>query len=140
MGEVSCVSSSKRRQEMKEIKYMEPGPFGFLKPALLEWQSMQKLDWWDHKGDAPWWYNERASLSLFAGAVWKCRGWVFEEFSIKRRTATTRGKYKRHSGRCDIMFGLGKIQFVGEAKQCWPVLGPSLRNAMSEEMGSNLYP
>jgi len=24
---------------------------------------------WKSRGDVPWWYNERASLSVFAGAV-----------------------------------------------------------------------
>ncbi len=52
--------------------------------------------------------------------------------SEKRRTVTSRGKYKKHSGRCDIMFGIGKKQFIGEAKQCWPVLGPSLQNSVEE--------
>ena len=26
--------------------------------------------------DAPWWYNERASLSHLAGALWQSNGWV----------------------------------------------------------------
>ena len=117
---------------MKAIKDIKPGPFESLETVLRKWQSFQKLEWWDYKGDAPWWYNERASLSLLAGAVWKCGGWVFEEFSTKRRTATTKGKYEKYLGRCDIMFGVGRDQFIGEAKQCWLVLGLPLRNAVEE--------
>jgi hypothetical protein len=113
-------------------KYIDPGPLKRLKKVLVEWQSMQDTSWWEEKNDAPWWYNERASLSLFAGAVWKCKGWVFEEFITKKYMTTRRGKPKNRHGRGDIMFGIGKGQFIGEAKQCWPVLGPSLQNAIEE--------
>jgi hypothetical protein len=106
--------------------------FKQLDTVLGKWESLQSLKWWNYEGDAPWWYNERASLSLFAGAVWRSGGWVFEEFSTKRRVAKGRSKYRSSSGRCDIMFGIGKEQFIGEAKQCWPTLGPSLQNAMKE--------
>ena len=104
----------------------------YLDTVLRKWKSLQSLKWWNHEKDAPWWYNERASLSLFAGAIWRSGGWVFEEFSTKRRVAKGRSKYRSSSGRCDIMFGIGKEQFIGEAKQCWPTLGPSLQNAMEE--------
>jgi hypothetical protein len=117
---------------MNRINEITPGPLKSLEAVLRKWQSFQKLEWWDCKGDAPWWYNERASLSLFAGAVWRSGGWVFEEFSTKRRVAKGRSKYKSSSGRCDIMFGIGKKQFIGEAKQCWPVLGSSLQTPIKE--------
>jgi hypothetical protein len=106
--------------------------FKQLETVFRKWKSLQSLKWWGYEGDAPWWYNERASLSLFAGAVWRSGGWVFEEFSTKRRVAKGRSKYKSSSGRCDIMFGIGKEQYIGEAKQCWPVLPPSLRSALKE--------
>jgi len=91
---------------MNEIKDIKPGSFESLGAVLRKWQSFQKLEWWDYKGEAPWWCNQRAFLSFFAGAVWQCRGWVFEEFSTKRRVATARGKYKSHPGRCGIKFGI----------------------------------
>jgi len=69
--------------------------------VLVEWQSMQDTSWWEEENDAPWWYNERASLSLFAGAVWKCKGWVFEEFITKKHMTTRRGKRKNRHGRGD---------------------------------------
>jgi hypothetical protein len=61
---------------------------------------------WLNVKDVPWWYNERASLSLFAGAVWGCHGWVFEEFGIWRKIASKRG-VKYTSGRRDIEFEVG---------------------------------
>jgi len=70
--------------------------------------------------DAPWWYNERASLSLLAGAVWYADGWAFEEFvTVKRPGARKRP----HHGRGDLMFEIRNHRFVTEAKQCWPTIG-----------------
>ena len=49
-------------------------PLPEFKTVLSMWKKMMmNLDWWDDKKDAPYWYNERASLSLFAGAVWRCK-------------------------------------------------------------------
>lgn len=73
--------------------------------------------------DVPWWYNERASLSLFAGAVWLKDGWAFEEYSTQKRLAKWKKRGKTHPGRCDIQFGLSdRITFVAEAKQAWPTI------------------
>src|SRR5262245_34034370 len=48
---------------------------------LWEWTSVieRVVRVW-YQDDVPWWYNERASLSLFAGAIWKVGGIAFEEF------------------------------------------------------------
>ncbi len=38
----------------------------------LCWAKLVNDDWEAMvPADAGWWYNERASLSIFAGAVWK---------------------------------------------------------------------
>ncbi len=67
--------------------------------------------------DVPWWYNERASLSVFAGAIWQCGGIVFEEFSEEKLYASRRGaRRKIYPGRCDIFFSVGSKEFVAEAK------------------------
>lgn len=73
--------------------------------------------------DAPWWYNERASVSLFAGAIWKKGGSVMEEFVVPREGRgepddRTRNEY----GRCDISFEVGTLKIIAEAKQVWPSL------------------
>lgn len=104
----------------------------YLDTVLRKWKSLQSLKWWNYEKDAPWWYNERASLSLFAGAIWRSGGWVFEEFSTKRRVAKGRSKYRSSLGRCDIMFGIGKEQFIGEAKQCWPNLSKGIDAGLKE--------
>lgn len=41
--------------------------------------------------DNPWWYNERSSLSVLAGAAWTLKDWFApEEFSTIKRTAASR--------------------------------------------------
>lgn len=103
-----------------------------LKPILSEWQKLMSPGFWNYHNDAPWWYNERALLSLLAGAIWKCtkcNGWAFEEFTSDKWRTMTRGNRKKGKGRGDIMFGIGDLTFIGEAKQCWPILKRSPSDA-----------
>ncbi len=75
--------------------------------------------------DCPWWYNERASLSQFAGAIWLTGGWVLEEFSATKQTDDNIA----FKGRVDLMFWTTRRregeQFIAEAKPCWPRLRSS---------------
>ena len=94
----------------KEFKIEICGPLELLKPVLSKWQELMTPAYWNYKNDAPWWYNERALLSLFAGAVWKCsksNGWAFEEFTSDKWRTMRRGNRKKGKGRGDIMFGMG---------------------------------
>lgn len=100
-----------------------------LKPCLDTWTKMMwDRDGWEWKNedgnpirDAPWWYNERASVSLFAGAIWKNGGWVTEEFVVQRSdSAKTSEEGGKRCGRCDISFEVGKLKVIAEAKQAWP--------------------
>jgi hypothetical protein len=86
-----------------------------LGPALEEWISLNaKLGReWQGVGDAPWWYNERALLSVFAGAVWRSGGSAFEEYSELKR-----GEVQMTSGRVDLWFSTGRHDFWAEAKAC----------------------
>ncbi len=109
----------------KDIRGIRIGSLQALRSVLKQWQAI--IGWWDAKNierDAPWWYNERASISQLAGAVWLCDGWAFEEFGTEKTSAL--------NGRCDIAFGLGRRNFWGEAKQCWPAL--SQENFQAKEM------
>jgi len=96
-----------------------------LEPVLKEYQRVivsLGSRWAVESEDVPWWYNERASLSILAGAIWRAHGWAFEEFSTlksSRDAAQVRGE---SSGRCDINFAFRGHEYAGEAKQCWPKL------------------
>lgn len=100
-----------------DIRGVHQGSLSVLSP-MLEYWLLLNASW--EGSDAPWWYNERASVSFLAGAVWKYGGWAMEEFSADKLSAERRKK--KYSGRCDIAFGIDGHDFWGEAKQCWPAL------------------
>lgn len=69
--------------------------------------------------DVPWFYNERASLSQFAGAVWRANptNHVLEEYACEKQDEGS--DYK---GRRDIWFRIEGQQYWAEAKQHWGTL------------------
>lgn len=85
-----------------------------LRPVFEYWiDNIQKcVDSWATDGDLPWWYGERASLGLFAGAIWCSDGLVFEEYASSKRAPTR----KAYAGRSDLYFELGRNSFIAEAK------------------------
>ncbi len=92
-----------------------------LRPLLLQWvrNNRQLARRWEEYGDAPWWYNERASVSILAGAAWKTRrGYAFEEFVGDKRKVN-RKKVRLCAGRFDLEFCVSEWLFIAEAKQCW---------------------
>ena len=69
----------------------------------------------EYTDDALYYYNERATLSTLAGAVWRSGEYALEEFGsfkIKKR--------KRILGRADLWFSFGQKEYLIEAKQIWP--------------------
>jgi hypothetical protein len=90
-----------------------------LKPVLKKWITLngEFSKRWKHWSDAPWWYGERANISVFAGATWQAKGLAFEEYA-----ALKRGEKEDYSGRIDLEFYVGKYRFLAEAKQCWPTV------------------
>jgi hypothetical protein len=73
--------------------------------------------------DVPWWYNERALLSVFSGGIWKKNGLALEEYSTTKTWKRKRGKGREHyQCRQDIYFKLGKHEFIGEVKDGWSSL------------------
>lgn len=107
-----------------------------LKSCLKTWTEMMcDRDGWGWNGedgnlirDAPWWYNERASVSHFAGAIWKNGGWVTEEFVVSREgRGGPNYRIINIHGRCDISFEVKNLKIIAEAKQVWPSLTGSER-------------
>ena len=103
----------------KQLHGTHLGPVPELAAIFKHWRPlMSAADWLDYD-DAPWWYNERASLSIFAGAIWKAKGSALEEFSMNKKAKE--GKTLT-SGRCDLWFSHGDHSYRAEAKPCWPAL------------------
>ena len=106
------------------VEKVEPGPLKKLENLLWWWTWLNRdmAKSWKWK-DCPWWYNERASISTIAGAVWNAGGTALEEYSSKKRKGG-RSAY----GRCDLYFRIGRDEYVTEAKLCWLSAGRQARD------------
>jgi len=84
--------------------------------VLEEWVRLNRLlgkQWAAGGYDLPWWYNERALLSVFSGAIWNTGNLAFEEFSEQK----LKGKHKKFgNGRVDLWFKTSGGEFRAEAK------------------------
>jgi len=93
-----------------------------LRPILRRWIRLNQeiAGKWYRGNDVPWWYNERASLSVLAGAVWRSKGIAFEEYSDRKRFRSKRtgSPFRSYSGRVDISIEINRHYFIGEAKYC----------------------
>ena len=83
-------------------------------------------------GDVPWWYNERASLSVFAGAIWRAGGHCFEEYSDEKRDFRRRSHRlgKGYPGRVDLYLSWRRFDFIAEAKDNIPASLGAVRAQM----------
>lgn len=92
------------------------------KPIFKEWIKCvsEIAEDWKPK-DVPWWYNERASLSVFAGAIWRAGGLCFEEYSDPKRRIGSRNRCfgSVYSGRVDLYFSWRGFDFIAEAKDTY---------------------
>jgi len=113
----------------KRIEKMPKTIKGLFCPGLplsiipKKWIALNKeiSEEWANWKDVPWWYNERAVLSVFAGAVWKSGNHAFEEFvDQKRKVSRKSGRFSRkYQGRVDLYWTVDAHEFIAEAKQCW---------------------
>ena len=100
------------------------------KPLLKKWVTTN-IDVVRHwQGDLAWWYGERASISVLAGAAWRIGGFAFEEYREDKKTGP---------GRVDLYLKVGRQQFIAEAKYCWsgatlagPVTNPEFEQRAAE--------
>jgi hypothetical protein len=94
-------------------------PLSRLRPLLGRWSRLhrQYIRYWDGQ-DCGWWYNERASIGVLAVAAWRAGEVALEEYSTEKGPA-----HSRYSGRCDLYFTVGKLDYAAEAKHVWVPLG-----------------
>ena len=95
---------------------------------LKEWQvvlgsyvSQRNIGLGEPYQDLPYWYNEWASASFLAGAVWRLQGSVLSEGSFVSKPGHAQGA--QYPKRCDLWFRIeGSTPFTCslEAKQIWP--------------------
>ena len=87
----------------------------FLKPIIEQWVKLHR----DYSEVSPgrnrYLFNERANLSAFAGAIWRCGGYVVEEYSARKGD-------KKSVGRIDLYFLYNGKEVICEAKHGWLLL------------------
>lgn len=110
-----------------------------LNPLLHSW-AQATLDFCASNNDASWWYNERASLSILAGAAWRLNGWnALEEYSTIKKGVVPDDAVESGGivpGRCDLALSHRTKNFAVEAKQAWQCIGKRSRaNLVAKAMG-----
>ena len=90
-------------------------PLPILRPLLKEWiaTNIDLVGSWQRE-DLPWWYGERASISVLAGAAWRIRGLAFEEYGEDKKTG--KKMHPTYPGRVDLYLNVKGRHFIAEAK------------------------
>ncbi|WP_404465593.1 hypothetical protein LG331_04630 [Vreelandella aquamarina] len=120
---------------MKDITgSIVPSEYTSLEPLLNSWVSTVKNYCELHKQfeliENCWWHNERASISILAGAAWRIPPsedqWVaIEEFATDKRGLINGSQNDGDSryGRCDMYVTNSETSYAIEAKQVWQSIG-----------------
>ncbi len=96
-----------------------------LTPIITKWMNLIRRYSNLHKNaDTLYWYNERATLSTFAGAIWKLNGTALEEFSSTKIKSKKKKSERTKSGRTDLWFDYHGKEYIVEAKQISPSMNP----------------
>jgi hypothetical protein len=92
-------------------------------PILRSWQRECRRYTEITQTDVCWWFNERASISTFAVAAARRRGWIaLEEFSNKKGRTDEKGNKRVGRGRCDLYLCNPKTDYAFEFKHAWQPL------------------
>jgi len=111
-----------------------------LQPVLRKWQTLveEYCDEYQAECEAPYWCGERANVSFFAGAVWRCQGKALQEYSSTKDDEEA-SKEEEYKGRTDLWIAIKKKSFVIEAKLVEPDLASSdkqIKQAVQEALDS----
>jgi len=79
------------------------------------WQALEKYSSDPEIDEAPWAFNERASISMLAAGCWLAGGVALEEYSTDKNHPDRRVKAGR-TGRGDLFLRVGSKEFACEAK------------------------
>ncbi|MBU4313823.1 MAG: hypothetical protein KJ821_03400 [Actinobacteria bacterium] len=90
------------------------GKLKHIEALLSKWVKMHESFCNYSTKDSLYWYNERASISTLAGAVWKC-----SEFSLEEYRTIKKYRKGSWSGRADLWFTWRKREYYVETKQTW---------------------
>jgi hypothetical protein len=115
---------------MRALRDFEAGPLPELAPLLREWIRANAVYVEQCEDtDAPWWFNERAALSVVAAAAWLAGGIALEEYAAPKARTGAQQRFSGERTRCDLFVSFrkkgragGNHNFITEAKIIWPEL------------------
>jgi hypothetical protein len=115
--------------DFRGIKVFDPR-LAHLQPVFRAWQRcIQRYVAFCAGHDAPYWYNERANVSVLAGAAW-----TLKRFAALEEYSTIKGKgAERGPGRVDLWLSSDKHEWVFEAKFRWVRISHRLRRAVKRD-------
>lgn len=101
-----------------------------LRPVLDAWINciIQYVELFDG-GDLPYWFNERANVSILSAAAWKAGMVALEEFPSNKvpqssedeeTNSALRKEMNAKKGRCDLYLANSDLEFFVEAKVDYP--------------------
>jgi hypothetical protein len=118
------LDSQGREDRMSEGDWREPyvycshsSALRALRPLLETWTTLVKRYAEQVEDDIPYWYNERANVSLLAGAAWTRGALALEEYSEEKFSSEEPDGWK---GRADLWVLFRGRNYVFEAKHRWP--------------------
>lgn len=102
----------------------------WIEPILDQWVRLHEEYINENKStDCLYWYNERANVSAFAGAVWKSGGFALEEYSSLKGSEEDRA-----NGRVDLYFSKNNHKAIAEAKMEWLYFSDRTRLGLQEKI------
>lgn len=114
-----------------EVKIHDQRIF-WIAPIIEQWGLLHK-EFTEQKQfkDCLYWYNERANVSVFSGAVWKSGGVALEEYSSQKGNIDN-----TVNGRVDLYFSKQAEHAIAEAKMEWIYFGERTRTDLKEKINT----
>ncbi len=102
-------------------------------PIFQNWFEIHQTYKWNNT-DPLYWYNERANVGTFAGAVWRSGFHALEEYSSTKRPDEDQDKNFEKLGRVDLWIYPNEMEYVIEAKQVREKVGDNFSGVINSAL------
>ena len=102
-------------------------------PPLNKWISIIR-EYSVSSEDHLYWYNKTATLSTFAGAIWKSNGNLLQEY--KETEGQRKGKWRSNA---DLWFKVHNEHYIAEATQKWVLFAPDANDKYISKRAQSAY-
>ena len=125
------------RSSFSQVEIISPAQDIHLwKPLFQKWtEFVERYVNINNGGDAPYWYNERASLSLLTGSAWDLGYIALDEFSTQK---VKNEPEEKGYGRCDAWISTETHEISIEAKQLHQLVSVNKLDVAARQVGASL--